>query len=406
MADFEYTVHDDRIEITSYTGSAPSVTIPSTIDGLPVTDIEKGAFVSCESLMSVMIPESVTSIGNKAFYYCDSLTSVTIPDSVTCIGDGAFYECRRLTIYGTEGSAAQTYAKRNKISFSTDPSPYCDAAGVCYSHDGKTLLGAPLSLSGEYTIPDGVTSIGKEAFEDCKKLMAVTIPESVTSIGNRAFFSCHSLTAVTIPKSVTSIGWEVFENYRRLTIYGTKGSAAQTYAKDNEIPFSTDPSPYCNADGVYYSHDGQTLLGAPWSLSGEYKIPDSVTSIGGWAFCCSGLTSLTIPDRVMSIGEGAFCECRDLTSVTISNRLTRIEEYVFAGCSRLTSVTIPESVTSIGYKTFYSCDSLTSVTIPESVTSISFDAFDDCHDDLVIYGKAGSKAEWHAKENRIGFKVE
>ncbi len=125
-------------------------------------------------------------------------------------------------------------------------------------------------------------------------------------------------------------------------------------------------------------------------------IPDSVTSIGNYAFSFrdsspngvpgrdyadsypSGLTSVTIPNSVISIGEGAFCECRSLTSVTISESLTGIEAKTFEGCSGLTSVIIPESVTDIGDSAFSYCTGLTSVTIPESVTGIGAYAFCEC----------------------------
>ena len=101
-------------------------------------------------------------------------------------------------------------------------------------------------------------------------------------------------------------------------------------------------------------------------------IPNSVTSIGDYAFCGCGLTSVTIPNSVTSIGDDAFCGC-DLTSVTIPNSVTSIGEYAFCGCD-LTSVTIPNSVASIGEYAFCGCD-LTSVTIPNSVTFIGDKAF-------------------------------
>ena len=108
-------------------------------------------------------------------------------------------------------------------------------------------------------------------------------------------------------------------------------------------------------------------------------IPNSVTRIGNYAFMgCRGLTSVEIPDSVKSIGDNAFYGCDGLTSVTIPNSVTRIGNYAFWSCDGLSSVTIPNSVTSIGDGAFSRCSSLTSVTIPNSVTSIGAEAFCYC----------------------------
>ena len=93
------------------------------------------------------------------------------------------------------------------------------------------------------------------------------------------------------------------------------------------------------------------------------EIPNSVTSIGDWAFYgCTGLTSVTIPNSVTSIGGYAFFGCTGLTSVTIPNSVTSIGSCAFKDCSGLTSVTIGNSVTSIGEKAFYWCTGLKSIT--------------------------------------------
>lgn len=106
-------------------------------------------------------------------------------------------------------------------------------------------------------------------------------------------------------------------------------------------------------------------------------IPDSVTSIGMFAFDSCGLTSLTILDSITSIGENAFSNCSSLTSCTIGSGITSISNYAFDSCG-LASVTIPDSVTSIGIEAFRRCRSLTSVIIGSGVTSIGGMAFRYC----------------------------
>src|ERR1035438_7421287 len=103
QAQFSYTVNNGTITITGGPGGA--VTIPSTINGLPVTSIGDDAFWFCYSLTSVAIGNSVTNIGDSAFCSCSLLTSVTIPSSVTSIGGYAFSDCTSLTGVYFEGNA-------------------------------------------------------------------------------------------------------------------------------------------------------------------------------------------------------------------------------------------------------------------------------------------------------------
>ena len=229
------------------------------------------------------------------------------------------------------------------------------------------------------TIPDSVTSIGGQAFYKCTSLTSVTIPGSVTSIGKSAFSECTSLTSVTIPDGVTSIGRGAFSDCAALTgIWVTEGNSH----------YSSD------ASGVLFSKDKTTLVQCPGTLA-ACTIPDSVTSIVGWAFDgCASLTSVTIPDGVTSIGNGAFYNCTSLTSVTIPDGVTSIGEYTFSGCTSLTSVTIPDGVTSIGKEAFYNCTSLTSVTIPDSVTSICYAAFSNCKSLTNVYF-TGTEEAWN-----------
>ncbi|MCQ2203876.1 MAG: leucine-rich repeat domain-containing protein [Bacteroidales bacterium] len=175
-------------------------------------------------------------------------------------------------------------------------------------------------------IKDGVTSIGRWAFDGCNGLASVTIPNSVTSIGGVAFYVCSGLT--------------------RVDYGGTIGD----WVKINFSSFSSNPLYY--AEHLYI--DGKEVT--------DVVIPDGVTSIGNYAFNgCSGLTSVTIPNSVTSIGDDAFEGCSGLTSINIPDGVTSIGRRAFSGCSSLTSITIPSSVTNIGEYAFYGCNSLTTL---------------------------------------------
>jgi hypothetical protein len=199
---FDFTLEGDSITITKYKGSATEVVIPFRIDDIPVTSIGDNAFYDCDHLVSVSIPSSVTSIGGSAFDNCDSLVSVTIPSSVTSIGYLAFSGCNKLT----------------DITVDAGNTVYSSVNGVLFSKDGKTLIQYPQGKTfTSYTIPSGVTSIGNDAFWDCRNLVSVTIPSSVTSIGDCAFWDCRNLVSVTIPSSVTSIGGWAFKGCDKLS---------------------------------------------------------------------------------------------------------------------------------------------------------------------------------------------
>ena len=152
------------------------VTIPSVLDGKPVTSIGN---------YSEKVRDGVTSIGEGALYGCSGLKSVTIPDSVTSIGGYAFSGCNGI--------------KDVTVS-------QC----VCTDRMSSVFSSAYQAITN-VVISDSVTSIGDQAFKDCSRLTNVTVPESVTSIGDEAFYNCSSLTHLTIPENVTSYGANCFE---------------------------------------------------------------------------------------------------------------------------------------------------------------------------------------------------
>ena len=325
--DYEYALLDDgTVEITGYNGKAEKLTIPNMLNG-----------------------KKVTSIDNRAFYLCNSLISIIIPDSVEKISVNPFAYCRTL-----------------KSIFVSSEHPYFFAIdGVLFRKADSCLISYPKGREyTTYNIPQGITAIESSAFYDCKFLTRVTIPDSVTSIGDCAFSLCDSLTSITIPDSVEQIGTNPF----------TVCSALKSISVSPEHPY------FATIDGVLFRKADKALISYPAGISSStYTIPQGITAIGDSAFYyCDSLTSVSIPDSVTSIGDNAFYFCESLTSVTIPDSVTAIGDSAFSYCDSLTSVSIPDSVTAIGNEAFYSCSSLTSVNIPDSVTSIGDRAFSYC----------------------------
>ena len=237
------------------------------------------------------------------------------------------------------------------------------------------------------TIPNSVTSIEEYAFDSCISLTNITIPDSVTSIGRCAFWNCNMLTSITIPDGVTSIGEDAFaycSSLTSITIPGNVtsiGSCAFLGCRSlTSINVSNNNKNYSTIDGILFNKDKTEIITYPAKKKEtSYDIPNSVTSIGNGTFAyCSSLTNIIIPNSVTSIGRYTFEDCNSLTSITIPDSVTSIGYSAFESCNSLTNITIPNSVTSIGHRAFAYCSSLTNITISDSVTSIGKDAFRDC----------------------------
>ena len=213
-------------------------------------------------------------------------------------------------------------------------------------------------IKGSLTIPNSVTTIGEEAFSNCRELKgSLTLSNSLKTIGNKAFYNCNSLNgSLTIPNSVTTIGNSAFENCT-----GFNGSLT--------IPHSVTTigeSAFCNCQG----------------FKGDLTIPSSITTIEAYTFSdCYGFNGkLTIPNSVTTIGESAFFNCQGFKGdLTIPNSVTTIGESAFYRCSRFKGLKLSNSVKTIGDCAFKVCYGFTGeLKLPNSITTIGEEAFNGC----------------------------
>jgi len=291
----EYSVYESTV-------TDNEVFIPATYEGLPVTSIRSDAFRGCTGLTSITIPNSVTSIDVRAFYDCTGLTSITIPNSVTGIGQEAFSGCTGLTSI-TIGNGVTSIGQ---TAFSGCTGLTSITIGNSVTSIGQSAFRGCTGLTS-ITIPNSVTSIRSDAFYGCTGLTSITIGNGVTSIGNYAFYGCTSLTSITIPNSVTSIDRSAFYGCKNFNIIVASGNSFFT-----------------SQNGILYNKTMTQIIFAS-VINGSFTIPNSVTSIGDFAFdSCIGLTSITIPNSVTSIGDFAFTGCIGLTSVTFMGNILEV----------------------------------------------------------------------------------
>ena len=354
-----------------------------------LTTIEERAFMGCTALAEITIPERITSIGDKAFVNCPALATVHF-NAVNCSSMNTVYNNENYSVFMSN----QTTFPLTNLIIGSNVQNIPD-----YAFRGCNQI-------QNLTIPASVTTVGDHAFYECTNLTTLTIDGG--EYGEYAFFGCSNLETLTIGEDVTSIGGYAFWNCPALTtvhfnatncisMFTTTVNNANEYHSvfNSGTDYMYDPCPIVtltigeNVTNIpdhafhteYFNWDPNTYSGQHESYITSVIIPNSVTSIGAFAFCgCNGLNSLTIPNSVTTIGRSAFASCTGLTGdLIIPNSVTTIGVCAFSSCIGLTgNLIIPNSVTTIGSLAFNSCKFTGDLIIPNSITTIGGGAFEYC----------------------------
>ncbi len=369
--------------------------------------VEAKAFKDC-ALTEIRLAEGLQNIPanfmKNAGFGADA--KVYVPASVRTIGMNAFG--KELAENETAGnSVAEVIIAENSSLNSINVSAFINAVSL------KTI-----------NLPDSLTVIGKQAFENCTNLESVNIftdadneNSLLSAIDERAFYNCSKLTNVSIPKKVINIGDYAF-GYGAITAVKIKATNLTTVGmnifKGNNISniafaegmekipavfyhagfaanttvsipasvkviaddaFNTIPS----LTGITFNGTSLTTIGArAFEDCGLTNIdfPASVTTIGAGAFNgCNSITALTLPNNLKTVGANAFKNCSSLNAITFPVENTQFDKSAFADCKALTTVNIPGNIKKIGNNMFEGCTSLTDLTIGSGVTSIGAYAF-------------------------------
>lgn len=390
-----------------------------------------------EGLVSVTLPESLEAIGDEAFSGCTNLAgSLIFPSGLKYFGDDVFFYCSSLDKVINLSSMELNYAYVKNIPGGVIQGDYVfsnvDNEPILEEYIGKenwnivlpnSCYGKEYVLSTAFkgrediynvTISDGVTHIADSAFQGCTNLSYVEFPCSLSTIGDRAFEGCTNLSYVEFPYSVRTIGEEAFKDCEYLFSitfsWGLEniGKGAFFGCYNIQSICIDDLYSWCNikfeddlSNPMMYSYSGQLYINnipvtyleipygvteiKPYSFAGcsnvsSISIPETVTTIGDYAFEYSGFSYVQIPNSVVNIGKRAFDNCWQLTYVMIPNSVKNIGEGAFANCQGLTGVlSLPEGLETIEDNTFNTCCQLTEVVIPSSVKHIGRWAFSNCY---------------------------
>lgn len=329
------------------------------------------------------VPGDVTKIGKYAFEDCGSLTTITIPNGVKTIGWDAFYDCTGLTSIEFPASVQEiaignnafaSSANLKEIRVSADNENYCVKDGVLFNKDQTMLVAYPGGKGSVYSISDGVTCVGENAFDGCKNLTNIMIPYGVIVIGPGAFAGC-SLTNVTIPATVTRIEHYAFAG---CSLTSVKIPNATTYIGDmafalcydlEEIVFEGN-APTIGVDAFFCSASLEAYYPACSQTWTEDKLQDYGGSVTWTALNhIYPETDLILSDDLYSGTVKATCSCGHIETAgcTVSQKegengnlfftaLAELDDRTYSVCKEVNTVNFGEveiDETEVAYGVVY-----------------------------------------------------
>ncbi len=366
------------------------VKLPSTLK-----EIYGSAFRYCFYMEEINLPEGLTHIGNYAFDSCRGLTSITIPSTVTTIEEYAFVRCEGIVDVeipaGVSTLGAGVFAgcsKLKTIRVAAQNPNYESVDGILYNEDLTELVACPPALSGNITVPNGVTTIGNGTFSGCSNITGVTLGSGVTTIGDEAFYNCSKLKLLVIPDSVTAIGERAFYGYNKINkviFLGDPPAIAETAFQYATVDVCYDPNNPEWTEDIRMNYGG-TLNWLPYTAAGTCGEAQS------WVLDAEGCLSIFGSGAMAdySAGEAPWYAFREqITAISMQENITSIGDNAFRGLSNLRDMTVIAGIRAIGSGAFAQCTGLERVTFQGDAPSLEKDSFADVTADVLFLEGSG-----------------
>lgn len=419
---FTYSVtSDNTARIEGCSGTEKDLVIPSSIDGITVTELGKKAFGNVDQLPfeTITLPDSLNYIsGSNPFSFCSNLkeikidgdsqhyttadgvlyskdksdliyyppkkkeTSFAIPEGVKNIGQSAFYL----------SSLSEIKFPSTLESIDTFAFGYCtqlasvdfSSTNLQYIHDFSFSY---CDLLSDVRLPDSLMEIGGGAFAECRALEKITLPKYLQYIGQHAFTNT-GLKKIVIPSSVSEIGYCAFGySYSQsgeeimdssFIIVGETGSAAQSYATDTDTEYE-----YANSFKFRTPEQDEELSyleGLTIQACGDYQYAE-IENGAAIIYCSSVDSVINVPAeldgvKITDIYPAAFSGT-NASEIVISEGIENVRKTAFYDSPNLKKVTLPQSVVLIEDSVFSNCTALETVDLGGAVT-IGSDVFTNC----------------------------
>lgn len=364
------------------------ISIPSTVQ-----EINDKAFYGAANLKTLTFEKDadgncdLTKIGNEAFRHCTSLEEVELPATLKILGEGNRWSERNPD---DNGSVFYECASLKTVTL---PSAITDIQGFVFGEcPNLTTVIIPVNSaimriadyafynsgisSVSFVNAKGLAIIGPHAFDGCENLASVTFSDAQNNLNLGEYaFANTALTVLNLPASVATIGDYAFYNVSSLaTLSVADGSMLQSvgaHAFDGTAitSFAFDKTSYLEEIGAYaFANTAITAI----------VLPDSVTSIGDYAFYnCVNVSEFKLSSAIEYIGAYAFAKLDKITAATINGNDTVIGDSAFEDCTSLAEVTLESGVSSIG-KSAFAFTAITTITLPDTITSLSGNPFGGC----------------------------